>query len=297
MQIREITKKPHSLKTTDGELNIIFTGVHGAFTLTGDECNFIVVCGEHHVAVDMGTGYAKALLKHTGLGLGDINTLLVTHSHGDHCGNVEKYAQWWMYVERAHKGRQEKPNLIVTPEYGEVLWRQSISGGLEFNEQYPKLTGRYLNINDYFELIRPTPSYPNFRQCWAVQHGPIEFLMFRTKHIPDSVPGWSSSFFSVGLYFPRYRLLITCDSRWDQELIHEFGRLGIDWMFHDVAFYPEGVHANYDLLKNGLSPKMKQQTILMHYGDEDPKKHKIEQDGFHSWAQPGVIYAFNPASS
>lgn len=59
------------------------------------------------------------------LGIDNIDALLLTHLHGDHCGGTEAY----LYMRRFLLGR--KPTLLGAPEVLDALWPTRLAGGME----------------------------------------------------------------------------------------------------------------------------------------------------------------------
>jgi hypothetical protein len=121
------------------------------------------------------------------------------------------------------------------------------------------------------------------REVFEITVGDIHLELFRTKHIPDSAPDWQASFPSFGLYLDE-RVFVSMDTRFDPELIAEYADRS-EVMFHDVQFFPGGVHAFLGDLQT-LPAEVKQKMYLMH----DWEKQDIT--GFAGWTKQGVRYVF-----
>ncbi len=269
--------------TNDGQLEVFFIGAGGAFNKTLFQTNFLLIKGDHHVMVDFGAMAPRALWERAGLEITDLETVLFTHSHADHVGGAEAIAILNRYVGQRFMDKP-KVKVVIGEEYQRILWDQTLRGGLEWNEEDGE--GRKLCFSDYFDVIRPTWKTHQPREVLEAKIGDISIELFRTKHIPDSASGWEDSFVSYGLFVDGH-VFFSADSRFDLELIGHYADRS-EYMFHDVQFFPGGVHANLDELKT-LSDEVKARMFLTHYGD-----NWAEQDisGFAGLTQEGVSYKF-----
>lgn len=240
----------------DGQLSIFALGSGGAFNKKLYQNNYLIIKGNTHILVDCGTRAPQAL-NELGLNVTAIDNLHITHSHADHIGGVEELILMDRYVAK------KKPSIVISEEYQKLLWEHSLSGGSGYNERIGK---KGLGFEDYFNVLRPTPlkNYP--RQAWEIELGGIHLVIFRTMHFPDSANSWKDSIFSTGLIIDK-RFLFSGDTRFDPGLITEAERAySIEAIFHDVQFYPGGVHANITELAT-LPEETKQKMLLMHYPD------------------------------
>lgn len=275
-------QKPLSLKD-DGRLELFFIGVGSAFAATNNQTNFLIIKGDQHIMVDFGMTGPQALLQTAGLKPTDIEVILPTHSHADHIGGLECLGLMNRYVGQKFMGKP-KLQMIISEEYQRVLWDYSLRGGMEWNEEDG--IGKKLSFVDFFEVIRPRWKQNQPREIFEVDFNGIHLEIFRTKHIPDSAGSWETSFISYGLFIDGH-VFVSVDTRFDPELIDMYARRS-DYIFHDVQFFPEGVHAPLDKLRT-LPLEIKQKMYLMHYAD-----NWCQQDisGFAGWAQQGVRYIF-----
>jgi len=265
-------------------LNILFLGVGSAFAETLNQTNFLIMKGHTHILVDFGmTG--PAALKSVGLKPTDIECVLPTHSHADHVGGLECLALMNRYVGQRFLNK-EKLKIIVTQEYERVLWDQTLRGGLEWNEESMD-NGQKLCFRDFFDIIRPAWKSHQPREVFSVKYGDLEFELFRTKHVPEQSENWEASFISYGLYFPKEKVFVSGDTRFDLDLINMYKDKTDTW-FHDVQFFPGAVHAPLDDLKT-LPPEIKKDMYLLHYAD-NWKDQNIED--FNGWTEQGLLYKF-----
>ena len=283
MNIAPLEQKPLSLKN-NGQLELFFLGVGSAFASTLRQTNFLIIKGDTHIMVDFGMTGPTALLETAGLKPIDIEVVLPTHSHADHVGGLECLGLMNRYVGQKFL-KKPKTKLIITEEYQQVLWDRTLRGGMEYNEE-DMSNKRTLGLGDYFYIIRPTWKTHQPRQIFEADYEGIHLEMFRTKHVPDSAQSWEASFISYGLFIDN-GVFVSVDTRFDRELIDMYAGKS-EAMFHDVQFFPEGVHAPLSVLK-GLTPEIKSKMFLMHYGDDWAKQ---DISGFGGWANAGVRYCF-----
>lgn len=267
-----------------GKLEIFFIGVGSAFAATLNQTNFLIIKGDTHLMVDFGMTGPRALAETARLKVTDLENFFLSHSHADHIGGIECAALTNRYVGRKF---MNKPKLtaLITEEYQRVLWDYSLRGGMEANEEEGE-TRRRLSFGDFFRSVRPVWKKQQPREIHEADFGPIHLEIFRTKHVPDSAGSWEASFISYGLYLDN-RVFVSIDTRFDLELVEMYAHRS-EVMFHDVQFFPGGVHAPLEDLKT-LSPWIKEKMYLMHYSD-----NWREQDisDFAGWTLQGHRYIF-----
>jgi ribonuclease BN (tRNA processing enzyme) len=282
--------EPLSLKT-DGHLRVVFIGVGSAFAKRRRQSNILVIQGDHHVLIDCGTQGPLAL-NDIGLSVQDVNCYLPTHSHADHIGGFEEI----MLMNR-YSFPSSRPKLIILRDYQDLLWSKSLSGGAEYCEVDQ---GRSLQITDFFDILRPSPIEAYGLKCWVFQYGPIELLLIRTRHFPDSALNADESQWCSGVFINK-KVWISGDTMFDQEYPERFSKEA-EVMFHDCQLFQGGVHASYQELMT-LPRDVRQKMYLYHFGDNwDTPEKWIQntdkftgdplQDGFLGWAQQQEAYDF-----
>lgn len=291
-EINKICEQGESLSLkTDGHLRVVFIGVGSAFSKRRRQSNVLVIQGDHHVLVDCGTQGPLAL-NDIGLSVQDVNCYLPTHSHADHIGGFEEI----MLMNR-YSFPPTKPKLIVLRDYQDLLWSKSLSGGAEYCEVEQ---GRSLQITDFFDVLRPSPMEAYGLKCWVMQYGPIELLLIRTRHFPDSALNADESQWCSGMFINR-KVWVSGDTMFDPEYPERF-RADAEVMFHDCQLFQGGVHASYQELMT-LPRDIRQKMYLYHFGDNwDAPETWVQnadkftgdplQDGFLGWAQQQVAYDF-----
>ena len=262
--------------TNDGRLSVLFIGTGSAFSKRYFQTNVLVVKGEDHLLIDCGTLCPYALEKNYGLELKNIDNLLLTHPHADHIGGVEELALVDRYVKK------QKCNLVITDEFKQLLWNESLKGGLKVNEEGS------LTLDDYFVQIKPEQILTEPFEMYEANVGSINIKLFRTKHVTCSDPEVFQ--ISYGLMIDD-RVLYPCDTQFNPEqidyLVHNFP---VKVIFHDcdISGYSEGVHASYAQLKT-LPDEIRAMTYLCHYNGR-AEEINPQDDGFKKFARPGVWY-------
>jgi len=280
-----------SLKT-DGGLRVVFIGTGSAFAKRRRQSNILVIQGDHHVLVDCGTQGPLALAD-IGLDVLQVRCYLPTHSHADHIGGLEEVALMNRYASA-----NSKPHMILLRDYQDNLWSKSLAGGIEFCEAEQ---GRPLQLADFFNIQRPQSIEIFNRKCWAFQLGPIEIVIMRTRHFPDSAYSVDESQWCCGILINR-RVWISGDTMFDPEYPIRFAGLA-EVMFHDCQLFQGGVHASYQELMT-LPASVREKMFLYHYGDnwdqpqswvgkEHPFTGDPRQDGFLGWTDQQVAYDFS----
>ncbi|MDC1085060.1 MBL fold metallo-hydrolase [Pseudomonadales bacterium] len=272
-----VTSKANLGLTNDGELSLFFIGVGSAFSKNLNQTNALIVKGDDHLLIDCGTRCSQSLHEY-GIPITGIQNFLITHSHADHIGGLEEVHLHGRYVQN------KKPNMVIAPEYEQLLWSQSLRGGSEMSESTP------LKFRDLWHVIEPKCVVRGGRDTWEANVGSINIKLPRTMHYPDTAPSWRESFWSTGVIIDD-KLLFTSDTRFDPEFLETFDReFNFDFIFHDCQLFTGGVHSSIEELMT-LPAELKRKILLMHYGDNWKDFEKVGIDaGFHAWVKQGHTY-------
>jgi hypothetical protein len=198
-------------------------------------------------------------------------------------GGLEEIALMGRYITK------KRPSMIITRQYERILWTNSLKGGAAYNE---RRSNKLLSFDDFFVPIYPEPSTRLGRQGWSIKFRGFDLFMFRTMHIPDSTTSWKQSAYSIGLVVDN-RFFFTGDTRFDPELVDEvMGAFPIEMAFHDVQFFPGGVHASFEEISR-LPADFKKITYLMHYPDTyESQESRVLEAGFRGFVQQHSYYDF-----
>lgn len=262
--------------TNSGRLSVFFVGTGSAFSKRYFQTNVLVVKGDDHLLIDCGTLCPYALEKNYGLELKKIDNLLLTHPHADHIGGVEELALVHRYVKK------QKGNLVITDEFKQLLWDESLKGGLKVNEEGS------LKLDDYFNQIKPEQILTEPFEMFEANVGSINLKLFRTKHVTCDLTGEYQ--ISYGVLIDD-KVLYPCDTQFNREqLEYLIENFPVKVIFHDcdISGYSEGVHASYAQLKT-LPDNIKAMTYLCHYNGK-AEEINPQDDGFKKFAKPGVWY-------
>ena len=291
--INEICKGSQSLPLeTEGHLRIVFLGVGSAVTKRKRQSNFLIIQGDYHVLVDCGT-LGPLALGDIGLSVSKVQCYLPTHSHADHIGGFEEIALVNRYVSNS----PNKPKIIILKDYQDLLWNKSLAGGAEFCEV---AQGQPLQLIDFFDILRPKDTEVLGRKLWSYQHGPIELVLMRTRHFPDSAISIDDAQWCTGILINR-RVWISGDTMFDRDYPMCFSKIS-EVMFHDCQMFQGGIHASYRQLMT-LPDEVRGKIYLYHYNDnwdepgtwvQDSDNFTGEpiKDGFLGWAEQQVAYDF-----
>ena len=279
-----VTARKLKLSTADagGHLRLAWLGVGSAFSTTNWQTNLLIIKGDTSILVDCGTLGNRALAE-VGLNALDIKCILPTHSHADHVGGLEELALKWRYVAPFIFGGTKgdhKPDAIITERYQQVLWGQTLRGGLAYSEEMTRdgEVGEMM-FEDYFNTIRPGND-PNalHRPIFPITYKGIDLRLMRTKHIPEQPTTWRNCSWSCGLIIDD-RVLYPGDTRFDPELIRDFTTDKIEAIFHDAQSFPGGVHAGMAELKT-LPDEIRSRMYLLHLDDGMLKLDKAATDAW-----------------
>lgn len=268
--------------TNDGTLTICFLGVGSAFAKKSFQSNFLIVKGDTHLLVDVGTR-ADHALEQLGLSVLDIDNVLITHSHADHIGGLEQLMLMNRYV------KQRKPTILINPSYEKILWSQSLRGGCEMNE---RRNGKGLGFSDFWERKRPRKEHHLGRDTELYELGELTIRTFRTRHYPQQAKSWRDAMYSTGVVIDD-RVFISGDTQFDADLLLDYAsRYSVEEIFHDAQLFTGGIHAGLEEL-SGLPEEIKAKTRLYHYGDNfDDHRKAVKEAGFKGFAEQAKLYRY-----
>ena len=152
---------PRDLDSLDpSAFYLLPTGIGSAFTSRYYHSSFLLFFGGEVTLVDVPAPLHRivreaAVKAGLSLGLSQIDHVILTHLHGDHCNGVEELGFWRRY--RAPESRSV-PNLHLLEELRLPLWqnRLSASMGADYHEDKDPET----SLGDYFRVTGLEPGQP-----------------------------------------------------------------------------------------------------------------------------------------
>lgn len=225
------------------ELQVRVVGVGDAFTARYYNACLLVEAGDLRLLIDAPPALARALrdlsrASDISVGLDDIDHVLITHLHGDHCGGLEQLLFWRRFVT----GR--KTTLHAIPEVLAGLWDTRLRGGMD-TLMNPDGTHSRLELADYADVRPLAPG--------RTQLGPLELEWRRTiHHIPTS---------ALRMRVGARTLGYSADTSFDPTLVAWLA--ASDLFFHETNF---GVHTPLDRLAE-LPAEVRGRMRLIHYPD------------------------------
>ena len=268
--------------TNSGNLSLFFLGTGNAFTKTAFQTNLLIIKGQDHLLVDCGTLCSYAFENMYNGRITDIKNLLLTHPHADHIGGVEELALEGKYITK------RLVNLVITDEFKECLWEESLKGGIQYSEE------GVMTFDDYFNQIKPVRIQKKPFEMFETNVGSINIKLFRTRHVTTRKKSLKKSQISYGLIIDD-RILFTADTQFNPSqlkfLLDKYNKIEVIFHDCDVMGYSRGVHAAYDELVT-LPKEIKEKTFLSHYSEAVSTIDALV-DGFAGLAKHWVYYDFD----
>ena len=218
-------------------------GVGDAFTAQYFNACLLVECEGTRLLVDAPPALARALksLGASGgptVGLDEIDHVLITHLHGDHCGGLEQLLFWRRFVTR------NKCKLYAIREVLADLWSGRLRGGMD-TLMLPDHSTQALTLEDYADVVPLDPGKTTV--------GPLSIDWRPTvHHIPTSALKITAAGHTFGY---------SADTAFDPTLI--------EWLAASELFFHEtnlGVHTPLASLVS-LPEDVRDRMRLIHYPD------------------------------
>lgn len=251
-------------------MKLLFLGVSAALTMGNKTyCSNMLLESNlgKKLLIDCGSDIKHSLFdshySHT-----DIDGVYISHLHADHTGGLEWLAFSKYFIDKT------KPELYISEDQRERLWKNVLSGGLSSLEEFEA------SLSTYFE-VKPIQQGSFF---WENHH----FKLIKTMHISSN----KALLPSYGLFITgdSKKVFITTDTRFiPDQLLMVYNEA--DLIFHDceTTRILSGAHANYSQLKT-LSSTIKNKIWLYDYNTG--KLPNAEKDGFLGFVQRGQQFIF-----
>jgi ribonuclease BN (tRNA processing enzyme) len=226
-------------------VKIIFLGTGDAFCSGGRNMSGILVQDKGPgILLDCGPG-ALPRLNSKGFSTDDIDTILITHLHGDHFGGIP-----YILLEASRKRKRSHELLIVGPRSSETRTRRL------YSELYPK------------EALEEPPFKIRFREVnpgeplsMKTRRTTFQVIPFKAPHTPDSLS---------------YRLRLdsgitvayTGDTGWTKDLVTLMSKASIviaECNFYDTA---QPTHLNFQQIKELKKLAKVNAFVLIHLSEE-----------------------------
>lgn len=215
--------------------HLVLLGTGNAESLRYWNTNALVRTCEKNILIDCGFSI-KYALSNIGLTTRDVDSVFITHAHGDHIHGLERLGFESRYVH------QRRPRLYLEADLYSVVWDRCLSGSMGQTSNGPS------QLEDFFD-VRMIENH-------AFIDGNCNFRTFPTPHT-EGKP-------SYGLVLNE-RILFTSDTN----LIHHlntFFPTGL--IIHDCCLQAKNpVHATLHELIEKYPRDLRQRMLLIHYGD------------------------------
>ena len=277
-------------------MKIQFLGSGSAFVLGKEnyQSNIIISDDEdNRLLYDCGTTIPDAL-DAQGLTPQDIESVYISHLHGDHAGGIEymafkTYFETWNYNKEGFGSM--KPKLFAHKSILFNGWDNTWKGGLQ------SIQGQVNSLESYFET-KYMESNDEF------YHHKIKVEPIQTVHVVDDRminPSYgvmlqeTKETHEGNIYTER--VFITGDSQFAPNQMLTYFKIA-DAIFHDCEFadYPNSVHAQFHQLKT-LTPEVKAKMYLYHYMLKDKTFEELEAEvleaGFAGLVKRGDTFEYN----
>lgn len=220
-------------------MKITFIGTGSAFAINNHNASIVIESEKYKTLVDAGSDI-KHSLHNAGLKPKDIDNIIITHLHGDHCHGLE-YLGFSTYFDPTAK----KPNLFIHKSLKDNLWGQVLKGTME------DINGQKLKLSDYFNIVLLDSETPE------VVDSQFTMELIKVPHVSKS--------FGIKI---NENIFYSGDSTFMEESFYRQFNI----VFHDceIAPYKSGFHAHYtDFEKADQSLFEDTKFYLYHYQDNE----------------------------
>lgn len=219
---------------SDGRLRLLGTGDSEAMRFWNT--NLLLEAGERRLLIDCGYTI-KYALRDAGLGIPDIEAILITHTHADHAYGLERFG-----IETRYR-YGTRVRLYAEPDVLSVLWEFTLKGSMGFSSDGEN------RLEDFFDVV-------------AIENHAFEFAGHRLRTFPTLHTGGMASY---GVEIDDC-VIFTADSK-------PLGWLAADCttrtILHDCSLQADNpVHATLGELVAFYPPGVRRRLLAIHYGDD-----------------------------
>lgn len=235
---------------------LLFLGTGNSESLDNFNSNLLIMSARQRMLVDCGWTI-KPALRNIGLSIADIDTIFITHVHGDHIFGLEQLG-----FELRYKCNR-KPTLILEEGIYDELWTHCLKGSMG------KSSSGENSLEDFFK-IRHVDEH-----AFTVDN--LSFETFKTHHEPNK---------------PSYGLVINNDIVFssDTKAVASVSRRKARLYIHDVTTQ-EGnpAHAGLEELVKAYPRSVREKMLLTHYDDDIYSYLEYVQTNFMGLAATGQV--------
>ena len=237
------------------KIRVIGTG--SAFTKTQCHTSVLTEINNKKYLIDCGFKVPQTL-HDMGIGLSEIDGVIISHIHADHTGGLEELGFMGLFV------LNKKFDLFIAEDLVEELWDKTLAGGMEQLGE-----GNIAKLETFFNVKK-------FKDLESFDVDGLKVLPIKTLHVNSKKPSYS--------FVIDKKVFYSADMKFDKTLIELIYESGVRFFFHDCQLFEQkdGVHASLEELST-LPEEIRVNIKAMHYGDnykdfEDKfKEYKIER--------------------
>ncbi|GIP32855.1 MBL fold metallo-hydrolase [Paenibacillus sp. J2TS4] len=245
------------------ELKLRMVGTGGAFSARYANNNALMTAGSFTLLVDCGVTAIRSL-REMDVPLPSIDGVFVTHQHADHVGGLEEFAFQMLHIHR------RKPKLFIPASLREVLWENTLKGGME------NIEAGLTALDDYFDVIELHEGHE-----MEVSPG-LRLNILPTQHIAHK------SSYSLLINGQMY---YSSDTRFNRARLEELHSQGVRYILHECKLYgAPGVHTTLEELLT-LPEEVQSKIQLMHYGDD--MEQYIGRTGIMTFIRQHELYTYS----
>jgi ribonuclease BN (tRNA processing enzyme) len=257
-------------------MRIKFLGRGGAFApMNIGNSNMMITSDQNHrFMLDFGTTAPYIYRDEWKMDFADIDAVWISHLHADHCSLEMLAFHRYFLPKRNSAGERVVPNLYMSQSLMEMMWENTLSGGLK------SLQGKIMTLTDYFDC-HPVAANGSF--VWdSIKFTPIQTIHIRSGYIiMDS--------YGLLMELPNGKVIYqTSDTQFDLGLMPFYQKA--DVIFHDceTGSHKSVVHAHYSDLKT-LPADIRKKMWLYHYNLSEVN---YKRDGFAGFVEKGQEFEF-----
>jgi ribonuclease BN (tRNA processing enzyme) len=232
--------------------SLLIVGCGHSEALDNFNNNALIQNSQGNMLIDCGHTIKHALHAQS-LSIKDIDSIFITHVHGDHVFGLERVAYESIFKYK------KKIRLIFHESIYDELWTNTLMGSLG------KIGEGNRSLDDYFELV--------ILKSFYFQELGIDFELIPVEHTPNKA--------TFGLYV-KDRFFYSSDTKAIPETIK---KLNFDVCFHDATLQDwNPVHATLSSLIESYPLNLRKKIFLMSYEDNWSSFDKIVAKEFKGFA-------------